>query len=336
MPPAQYGYVPGYKPPKTPKINTGGLAAAAAPTSTNPFGLNLPQHVSGSYAYTPPTHPAAAAPGTAQPAAAAPKTVVPATAAAPPTPAGYDLNTDPALQQISALTGLSDEQANAAALKQKQHLALGYGSDTFAHALGLDDSYAEAASHNPTSALAQAAQQRDRNTKSLTDQLFANNLGYSGYRVTQEEQAAQDYQNELADLAGQYDTGADTISGNLSSTLGQNQAQRTQALNDAATRAIQAAIANGGAGGTDGVPSMDGVPLTVQGPGPMRPPDNPIEAAHPYGTQTQTMSDFAASGSAPMQPLYGGSFDAPFLSPLAAAASPGYGSKAKRLTRLGL
>jgi hypothetical protein len=45
---------------------------------------------------------------------------------------------------------------------------------------------------NPTSALAQLAQLRTRNLGDLTENLNKNNLFYSGYRVTQEQQAAQD------------------------------------------------------------------------------------------------------------------------------------------------
>jgi hypothetical protein len=178
-----------------------------------------------------------------------------------PTPGVYDLNTDPILQQITALSGMGDEQAQAAALKQRQQLLLGYGDPNLSRAVLGDETQAAAAEQNPTSILHQLGQQRDRNVTGLTEGLNKANLFYSGDRVVQEQQGAQDYQGALAGAAGQANQGLDTISGNLASALGANQQQRTQGLNDAYMRALELALAGGygpAAGGDGYTPNAAG------------------------------------------------------------------------------
>lgn len=149
-------------------------------------------------------------------------------AAPPPTdPNVYDINTDPALQAITALTGRSDADAQAAALKQEQGQLLGYGDPTLAAAvLGQSDPTVTAAGQNPTSTLAQLGQSRTRNLDTLTEDLNKQNLFYGGYRITQEQQAAQDYQNALALAASGVQGNLDTIQGNLGQALSANEAQR--------------------------------------------------------------------------------------------------------------
>lgn len=245
------GYVQTYKPPapRKPALSLA-LAAAGAPSAANPFGFRTARNTTAFAAPTAaapvqPRRPVSAATSPVVAPAARPGVNPTVTApAAPPTPAVYDINTDPALQQVGIDAGLSDEQANAQALKERQQLALGYGSSEFARALGLDDSYAAAAAGNPSSTLAQLGQQRDRNSKSLTDQLNSANLLYSGYRVTQEQQAAQDYQNALAQAAAGVNSASDTIGSNLSGVLLGNQKAREQAINDAYNRSLQQALAN--------------------------------------------------------------------------------------------
>ena len=80
----------------------------------------------------------------------------PAGAAPPPVaPNVYDITTDPALQAITALTGRSDQDAQAAALKQETGQVLGYGDPTLAASvLGANDPNVQAAAQNPTSTLA--------------------------------------------------------------------------------------------------------------------------------------------------------------------------------------
>jgi len=161
-----------------------------------------------------------------------------------PTPGVYDINADPILQQIQALAGQSDEQANAQALKQRQTLLTGYGDPNLAKAvLGENDPTVQAAGQNPASIVAQLATQHGRNQAALEDALNKANLFYSGYRVNQESQDAQDYQGQLAGAQGQAQGGLDTIASNLAAALGQNQQQRAQAAQDAYDRQLQAALA---------------------------------------------------------------------------------------------
>lgn len=318
----QYGYVGAYKPPnQQQRIQTSPLALAAAgkTSAANPFGFQTAKNTTGI------NGPTVAPPPIKKPVSAAtspvtspiakpvvnPTTLTPS---APPTPGGYDINTDPSLQEVTALTGQSDENAQAGALKQKQNLALGYGSSDFANALGLDPSFATAAAGNPTSALNQAAQQRDRNLKTLTDSLFQDNLGFSGYRVNQEQQASQDYENELAGLAGQYNSGADTISGNLASALGANQQSRIAAEQAARDRAVTAAVTNGTAGGTGTGGGGDPV---INDPGNLG-----AAARIPQPLLNGSFTDPALATGGGEQQLLGGSFTVPSLATATAGLTP--------------
>lgn len=237
------------RPPVAPRRTS--LALAATGTQNDPFGFQVAKNTTGfREPSVAPVHPATA-PRAASPAAAAPRPptaayspIVPPPAG-PPTPGSYDITTDPSLQKVTALTGMGDEQAQAAALKQRQDLLLGYGNaDLIRSTLG-DENLAAAAGGSPTSTLAQLGQQRDRNTKALTEGLNADNLLYSGYRVTAEQQAAQDYQSQLAKAAADVSGGLDTISGNLAGALGQNQQSRIAAEQAARDRAVQSAITTG-------------------------------------------------------------------------------------------
>jgi len=284
---SSYGYMPYYK---TPSAGPSRLAAAA---SKDPYGL-APNNRSGPLGVGSDS-------GFAAPAAAAAKTAAPisptdpriaASNAANPLAAGangglfagtgvpgpapsaaavnkYDLNTDPALQNIKALVGMSNSDAQSAALKQRQDLVLAYGDKGVASAvLGASDPIAAAAGQNPTSTVAQLGQSRDRNLKSLDNQLNADNLSYSGYRVTQEQQAGQDYQNALAQAAGGLNTNLDQVGSNLAAALAGNNGQIVQGINAAADRANANATATGtdpGAGGAGGASTGPGaiVPATA-------------------------------------------------------------------------
>lgn len=236
-----------YQPPKIKPISTSPLAAAASGgNSANPFGLsgaNSMRDAQTGYA-TAPIAAAAAAPKapSVQTMPATTPTVAPQPAAAPPTPGTYDINTDPTLQSITALTGLSDQDANAAALKQRVQQVIAYGDPTLAAAvLGSSDPNVQAASANPNSTVAQINTQYGQNLHNLDEQLNQDNLGYSGYRITQDQQAATDKASQLANAANSVEGNLDTIDSNLSSTLDANQAQRIAAANDAANRLAAAA-----------------------------------------------------------------------------------------------
>lgn len=285
------GYVSTYKPPKPPRVRTGSLALAAAggggTSPSNPFGFQVAKNTTGfrEPAAAPlPRVPAVRPTAAATPTARLPLPQAQGAAPATPAPGGYDLNTDPALQQISALTGLNDEQANAAALKQRQQLLLGYGDPNLIRQTLGDENLASAAAGSPTSTIASLGQQRERNQKSFTDALVPQNLLYSGYRVTQEEQAAQDFQNALAQAAAGVNTGLDTISGNLSGALASNQHTRITAEQEARDRAIQAAITAGTAGGTGAAGAAGG--LAGAAAGDLGSPANPVtHISHVLPTQ---------------------------------------------------
>jgi hypothetical protein len=232
------------------------LAAAGARTPTNPFGFQGVKNTAGYRAPSPtaplPSTQPAVTPAPAGKTAANTPVISPVAPKALPAPSPaasslpqYDINTDPALQQTRALTGESDQQATADANAQRAAALIAYGDPKLAQAVLGDSNVAASAAGNPNSTVAQLGQQFGRNENQLTEALNANNLLYSGYRVQQEQQAEQDYQNALANAAGQVQGGLNTISGNLASALASNQQQREQALADAANRAMQAPQANG-------------------------------------------------------------------------------------------
>lgn len=269
-----------YQPPKIKPISTSPLAAAASGgNSANPFGLsaaNSMRDAQTGYAAAPIAAAAAPKAPVAPAPVAPPPPIAPQAAAAPPTPGTYDINTDPTLQSITALTGLSDDDANAAALKQRVQQVIAYGDPTLAAAvLGSSDPNVQAASANPNSTVAQINTQYGQNLQNLDEQLNQQNLGYSGYRITQDQQAATDKANQLANAANSVEGNLDTIDSNLSSTLDANQAQRIAAANDAANRLAAAASTaapastGGGTGGngSTGPATSAGAPIADNAPG---------------------------------------------------------------------
>jgi hypothetical protein len=255
--PQPYGYMNYYQPPRS----SSPLQAAAA---KDPYGL-APNNRSGPLGIgsstgfaAPPVTPKPTAPAIGGPSPGArgnsgesypTQPFVAAPPPAPPTAAAvnsYDISTDPALKQIQSLAGLSDQQAQAGALQQRQQLLLAYGDPTVASSvLGATDPIVQAAAQNPTSTVHQLGEQRDRNLKQLEDQLNAANLGYSGYKVTQETQAGQDFQNALAQAAAQLNQNLGGVDQNLAQALAANNEQRVQGINSAADRAAQQAAQTG-------------------------------------------------------------------------------------------
>ena len=223
-----------------------GLGRAATPQ--DPFGLAA-RNAKQTTGFAEPAVALQPSGSSSAPPAAPPPVAPPPPAAPPPSAAAvnlYDVNTDPALQQVKALTGLNDQQAQAQALKDRQQQVLAYGDPTLAAAiLGASDPTVAAAAQNPTSTLAQLGQQRTRNLKTLTDQMNANNLLYSGYRGVQENQLGQDYQNQLAQAAGTVNSNLSQIGSNLAAALAQNAQQRASATQTATQNAIQSALAAG-------------------------------------------------------------------------------------------
>lgn len=282
-----YGYSGYYKPPKPPRVQTRSLASAASGRAGahDPFGLltdttdsarvarNMTPHAKAPTVYHQPDG-GDSGPGFGGTDVGLPPGYNAAAAAAghPPTaPNVYDINTDPALQETIALTGMSDEQARATALKAKQDQLLGYGDPDLVRKLLGDENLAAAAAQNPTSQRAQLGQQRERNLQGLTEGLNSNNLLYSGYRVKQEEQAGQDFQNALAQAAAGVNSSIGGINDQLAGQLGSNEQSRVTARQGARDRALAEMLAGGYSGG-DGSSSSGGLGDTTIPP-PDLPPD---------------------------------------------------------------
>jgi len=189
-------------------------------------------------------------------------------AAGAPTPAAgqfsFNLQTDPALQQVNAMVGLSDQQANAQALKERQQLLLQYGDPTLAASvLGAGDPTAQAAAQNQESDLSQLGRQRDQNVQQFEQQLDPS-LTFSGYKIGQEKLLGQAYQDALAKAASGVQSGLDQINGNLNQEIQQNQFQQNNALQQAYANELQMILAGLGGGAGAGAPS--GGSSTISGP----------------------------------------------------------------------
>lgn len=259
------------------------LAAAGKPTYQDPFGLtgartsglggaqgyqllNPPQQPRGQAQKDPtqtPVIPIPTSPATTPGAAGAPTATV---------NTSFNLQTDPALQQVNALMGMSDQQAQASALKQRQQQLLAYGDPSLAAAvLGQTDPTVQAAAQNQESDLAMLARQRDQNLRNFENQLDPS-LVFSGYRVGQEQQLGQAYQDALAQAAAGINQNLDQITGNLNSALQQNQTSRANALSQAEANQMQLILqglgggtTTGGGGGGTGTPTTSASPPPVSG-----------------------------------------------------------------------
>lgn len=250
--------------PKVKPLTPGqGLASAASgtPTAVDPFGLGVGHENSPAPGPYTPGPPMRGIPQTQSPTSTPP----PTNGGQAPQPVApqqniYDLNTDPALQQVNAFTGLSDQQANAAAEKQRRDQLLAYGDEQLVQSLLGDSTLAKAAANNPTSTLKTLGHQKDQGLHDLLASLIApgHNLGFSGYRVKQEQNIGEGYQNALAQAASGLNSNLDSITGNLNGALGQNANARASAQGDAYARMLQelllnppiaAAAAGDGAGG---------------------------------------------------------------------------------------
>jgi hypothetical protein len=271
------------------------LASAAAGAS-NPFGLPLPRTArngqlpvdtggpNGYQLLTPPQS-ARGPQNSPTQTAVLPIPSTPATtpgAAAAPTPTvntAFDLQTDPALQLTNAFTGLSDQQANAQALQQRQQTLLQYGDPTLAAAvLGANDPTVMAAGQNQESDLSMLGRQRDQSLRSFETQLDPS-LAFSGYRVGQEQQLGQAFQDALAKAAAGEQGNLGSITGNLNSALNQNAMSRANALEQAYQDELRIILNGGGTGaagsGTAPPTPGDGSPGPSSS-GQLFGPDNPI------------------------------------------------------------
>lgn len=257
------------------------LAAGRPATYQNPFGLesaggakvsglggaqgynllNPPQKPAGQAQKSPvqtPVMPIPISPATTPGAAAAPTAVMNKT---------FDLQTDPALQRVNALAGLSDQQANAQALQERQQQLLQYGDPTLAAAvLGQNDPTVTAAGQNQESQIAMLGRQRDKNLHDFETQLDPS-LTFSGYKVGQEQQLGQAYQDALAQAAAGVQGNLGSITGDLNAALAQNNTNRENALSQA--EANQMALILQGLGGGSTWTTDAGAPEPVGSPSPI-------------------------------------------------------------------
>lgn len=163
--------------------------------------------------------------------------------AAPP-PGQYDLNADPVLQQVNAITLLADQNAQTAALRNREQMLLNYGDPALAASvLGADDPYVQAAGQNQQSTLAQLLRSYHHGLQNF-DATLDPSLAFSGYRIGQEGQIGQDYQDSLAQAAAGLQSGLGSVTDQLNQQLQADNAQRAQALADAYQRFVQNALAN--------------------------------------------------------------------------------------------
>lgn len=285
---ASYGYsTPKYGTSTTRSLSTFSplaKAASGAPTVGDPFGL-LTQSPLGGNRIDGGIVPTKSAPTTSAPqapVATPPPTTQGATNGyqnqANPNQAGgstapaYDLHTDPALQAVNAYTGMSDEQAQALYDKQRRDEIIQSGLTSLAQNLFPGDkNLAEAAAKNPTSTKATLTHQRDLSQHDLLDQLTTggHNLGYSGYRTTQEGELGRQFENALAQAAAGVQSDFGQYLGALNGTKSQNAQARASALGDAYNRQLQYFLNNpptGNQGGTD--PNADPGGITDPGGDP--------------------------------------------------------------------
>lgn len=240
--------------------------AAASPTYQNPFGLNTTGRgvptgpLTPDGLMTPPQKPAGQTGTGTAPPMVMPLPTTPATtpgAAAAPTATmntSFDLQTDPALQQVNAIAGLSDQQATAQALKERQQQLLQYGDPRLAAAvLGQNDPFVQAAGQNQESDLAMLGRERDQNLHQFETQLDPS-LTFSGYRVGQEQQLGQAYQDALAKAASGVQGNLDSITGQLNAALAQNNVNRMNGLSAAEANQLALIAAGLGGGTTASVP----------------------------------------------------------------------------------
>jgi len=196
---------------------------------------------------------------------------------APQTPQlGYSYDADPVLNQIQALSGQSrgDAAANANALRLQ--LAQQYGDPALARQYGTEAD-AAAASANPNSVLAQLAHSYQTGQQGLEQALNQQNLFYSGARVKQLGELANQYQGQQAGAAGQEQGALGSIAANLAAAQHAADLQDAQAQQDAYNRQLAYAMAAGGTG----------LPADTGGGGGETPADI-IAAQDPYGTDTST------------------------------------------------
>lgn len=174
-------------------------------------------------------------------------------------PAPFDLNADPVLQQVQAQMAAANQQAQAGALSQEEQALLQLGDPALAQSiLGSSDPMVAAAANNPESQYAQLKRQYQQQLQQFGETIDPS-LVDSGYRVQQEGNMAQAYQDALAQAAAGFQNQYQSIRDALAQSEAQNADTLSQAWSDAYDRALQEALANPSVapspGSTESVPS---------------------------------------------------------------------------------
>lgn len=222
----------------------------------------------------------------------------------------YDLNTDPILQQIKALSTQTRENAETGALSLKKQLAIAYGDTSLADQLG-DTATRDAAAKNPYSVTALLGKTRDTGAHDLDEQLNQGNLFYSGERIKQQGNLTDQYQQALAQALAQEQGSLGDIENNrLAAVLGAN-ADDVRALTEAEKRQIDIALQNGWTFGGWGA---DGKPILI-------PPDNGGTGGDGAGTGASGTGSTGAETTPPPPPDGGSKYGARSLAEVLGGAA---------------
>lgn len=130
---------------------------------------------------------------------------------------GYDVNSDPAVARIGALSQRMRAEAQASALAKKKQATLEYGDPTGVE--GIDEATAKAARENPFSILSAMKRSYDTGLGDLEEGLNKGNLFYSGYRGQQLGEAGTAYQQGRYDAGNRYRATIQDINDALAGTL---------------------------------------------------------------------------------------------------------------------
>lgn len=235
------------QPKSMPRPPAYGGAAGTSPSAFfggNPFGLG-----GGAAPVTvaPPIKPAARpTPYTAPSAGPSQQQPPPQALAQPPDTSvpgiAYDYNTDPILQQITALSTQQRGDAQSGALSLRKQLAIDYGDTEYAQNVLGDAATAQAASANPNSVRAQLLKSYQTGQGTLDENLNKANLFYGGERIKQQGNLTQNYQSQLAGATGNEQGALGNIQSNLTSALSAADARDQAAQAQAAQAAQQAAM----------------------------------------------------------------------------------------------
>lgn len=155
----------------------------------------------------------------------------------------FDYHTDPILQQINAVGLSTRENADANTLAAKKQIALRYGDPSLANQLG-DTATADAAASNPYGAYQDLAKQNKTDAHNLDENLNSQNLYFSGARIKQQGDLADQYGKANAGLAANEQDALGATDAARLSAYSAADAADSAAAQDAAARALQEALLN--------------------------------------------------------------------------------------------